>query len=160
MTHPTMALPWQLEPASMSPTLSSPHASPILTSTPLPARRTFTRLTASTPCRTTTPCTLSVTVEATFPTPSPSSLEAGALHHPFPPPSLLRIRRSPPTLMTIPRGWAHPLHFPLYRLAVPNSSAPTPNNRPGAGLNGLYPAYDTERPWTSPRMTTTPLSQR
>ena len=31
---------------------------------------------------------------------------------------------------------------------------------PRAGLNGLYPAYDTERPWTSPRTTTAPLSQR
>ena len=161
MAHPTMALSWQLEPASMNPTLSSPHVSPILTSTPLPARHTFTRLTASTPCRTTTPCTPSVTDPSeNFPTPSPSSLEAGALHHPFPPPSLLRIRRSPLTLMTILRGWAHPLYFPPYRLAVPNPSAPTPNNHPGAGLNGLYPAYDTERPSTSPRMTTAPLSQR
>ena len=89
----------------MNPTLSSPHFSPISTPTPLPARRTFTRLTASTPCRTTTQCTPSVTsVEATFPTPSPSSLEAGALHHPFPPPSLLRIRRSPLTLMTTKRN--------------------------------------------------------
>ena len=100
MAHPTMALSWQLEPASMNPTLSSPHVSPILTSMRLSARRTFTRLTASTPCRTTTPCTPSVTsVAATFPTPSPSSLEAGALHHPF----LLSLRletpRTSPTLM-------------------------------------------------------------
>ena len=145
----------------MNPTLSSAHFSPILTPTPLPARRTFTRLTASTPCRTTTPCTLSATsVEATFPTPSPSSLEAGALHHPFPPPSLLRIRRSPLTLMTILRGWTHPLYFPPYRLAVPSPSAPTPNNHPGAVLNGLYPAHDTARPRTSPRMATALLSQR
>ena len=100
MAHPTMALSWQLEPASMNPTLSSPHVSPILTSTPLPARHTFTRLTASTPCRTTTPCTPSVTsVEATFPTPSPSSLEAGALHHPFLPSLRLDTPRTSPTLM-------------------------------------------------------------
>ena len=89
----------------MSPTLSSPHASPILTSTPLPARRTFTRLTASTPCRTTTPCTPSVTsVAAPFPLLSPSSLEAGALHYPSPPPSLLRIRRIPLNLTTTNRN--------------------------------------------------------
>jgi hypothetical protein len=83
----------------MNPTLSSPHFSPISTPTPLPARRTFTRLTASTPCRTTTPCTLSVTVEATFPTPSPSSLEAGALHHPSLPSLRLDTPRTSPTLM-------------------------------------------------------------
>ena len=100
-----MALSWQLEPASTSPALNSPHASLILTSTPLPARRTFTRLTASTRCCMTTPCIPSITsVEATFPTPSPSSLEAGALHHPSPPPSLLRIRRSPLTLTTTKRN--------------------------------------------------------
>ena len=100
-----MALSWQLEPAGTNPTLSSPHFSPILTPTPLPARRTFTRLTASTPCRTTTPCTPSVTDPSeNFPTPSPSWLEAGALHHPFPPPSLLRIRRSPLTLTTTKRN--------------------------------------------------------
>ena len=89
----------------MNPTLSSPHFSPILTPTPLPARRTFTRLTASTPCRTTTPCTPSATDPSeNLPTPSPSSLEAGALHLPFPPPSLLHTRRSPLTLMTTKRN--------------------------------------------------------
>jgi hypothetical protein len=122
MTHPTMALPWQLEPASMSPTLSSPHASPILTSTPLPARRTFTRLTASTPCRTTTPCTPSVTsVAAPFPPLSPSSLEAGALHYPSPLSLRLDTPRTPPTLMT--PGRMHPaphrqgIHHPPLLLA-------------------------------------------
>ena len=100
MAHPTMALSWQLEPATMNPTLSSPHISPILTPTPLPARRTFTRLTASTPCRTTTPCTPSVTDPSeNFPTPSPSSLEAGALHHPFLPSLRLDTPRTSPTLM-------------------------------------------------------------
>ena len=84
----------------MNPTLSSPHVSPTLTSTPSPARHTFTRLTASTPCRTTTPCTPSVaSVAATFPTPSPSSLEAGALHHPFLPSLRLDTPRTSPTLM-------------------------------------------------------------
>ena len=84
----------------MNPTLSSPHVSPILTPTPLPARRTFTRLTASTPCRTTTPCTPSDTDPSeNFPTPSPSWLEAGALHHPFPPPLRLETPRTSPTLM-------------------------------------------------------------
>jgi hypothetical protein len=156
-----MALSWQLEPASMNPTLSSPHYSPILTSTPFPARRTFTRLTASTPCRTTTPCTPSVTDPGeNFPTPNPSSLEAGALHHPSPPPSLLRIRRIPLNLMTILHGWPHPLYFPPYRLALPTPSATTPNNHPGVVLNELYPAHDTERPWTSPRITTALFSQR
>ena len=145
MAHPTMALSWQLMPASMNPTLSSPHYSPILTSTPPPARRTSTWQTASTPCRTTTPCTPSVTDPGeNFPTPSPSSLEAGALHYPSPPPSLLRIRRIPLNLTTTNRNL-------LY-----NRSPPQRASLGAATLRVLHPqrpVHHLIRPLRIPQMT-------